>query len=101
MVSYPFAFDVKVLLFVKVVTPMYNTLFVFLSMDPPLMYSSHFGHLLLEMILHMFTQFHVSQGSVIVTRKYTYFEALVTSLEAHLRYFCTHGHPLHMPHWRS
>jgi hypothetical protein len=66
MVSYPFVYDVKVLLFVKVVTPMYSTLIVFLSMDPSLMYSLHFGHLLSEMILHMFPQFHVSQGSVTV-----------------------------------
>ena len=64
--SYPFVYDVKVFLFVKVVTPMYNTLVVFLMMDPSLMYSSHFDHLLSKMIMHMFTQFHVSQGSVTV-----------------------------------
>jgi hypothetical protein len=59
MVSYPFYYDVKVFLFLKVVTPMYNTLIVFLNTYPFLMYSSHFGNLLLDMIMHMFTHFHV------------------------------------------
>jgi hypothetical protein len=64
--SYPFVYGVKVFLFVKVVTPTYNTLILFLSMDPSLLYSSHFDHLLSKMIMHMFTQFHISQGSVTV-----------------------------------
>jgi hypothetical protein len=66
MISYPFIYDVKVMLFVKVSTPMYITLIVSLSIYPTLIYSSHFGNLLSNMILHMFTQFHVSRGSVTV-----------------------------------
>lgn len=50
-------------LLVNIVTPMYNTLIIFLIMDPCFIYSSHFFHLLLEVILHIFTQFHVSWGS--------------------------------------
>jgi hypothetical protein len=53
--SYPFVYDVKVFLFINVVTPMYSTLVLFLSMDPYFMYSSHFGHLISEIILQMLT----------------------------------------------
>jgi hypothetical protein len=35
---YPFVYGVKVLLFVKVVTTIYITLILFLSIDPSLMY---------------------------------------------------------------
>jgi hypothetical protein len=59
-------YDVKVFHFVKVVTPMYSTLILFLSMDPYLMYLSHFGHLLSNMFLQMLTQCHASRDNLIV-----------------------------------
>jgi hypothetical protein len=41
---------------------MYSTLILCLSMDPCLMCSSHFGHLLSEIIPQTLTRFHISQG---------------------------------------
>jgi hypothetical protein len=67
--SYPFVYDVKVFLFVNFFTPMYKKLILCLIMHPYLLYSSHFGHILSNMILKMIPRFHISQGTLTVLKE--------------------------------